>query len=299
MVNPKKRSIFATEILNNSFDMNKRNNHAKIIALYRAGVINENTPERLVNSLIDGCAKQANACCPLRKKHMYNVGDRFMRPWTGTNSILTIIGVDLKNREYICHSSLFTSGERNTTIRVSFSDDCRLLPMGCCSCCQCCKPKFHVGDVIKRVGTYYDIVRHRYEDLPHLEILDVDCINRKYVVRNTSMKSYHFEVSMDEDFTLVSSACPVSCCNRMAFCDLCNRPIFGVGDRIKWSYDKDSAVLVVDDIDLCGKRYCVHNGDYRFTISFENNDLLTFVSSACPVSCCNPCYCCKCRCCNR
>ena len=161
---------------------------------------------------------------------MYNVGDRFMRPWTGTNSILTIIGVDLKNREYICHSSLFTSslftgGDRNTTIRVSFSDDCRLLPMGCCSCCQCCKPKFHVGDVIKRVGTYYDILRHRYEDLPHLEILEVDCINRKYVVRNTSMKSYHFEVSMDEDLTLVSSACPVSCCNPCYCCKCrcCNR----------------------------------------------------------------------------
>ena len=204
-----------------------KTNHKRIIDLYKRGLIGEDTPDRIVESLINEniCVKLPLSACPFRNAHLYNVGDSFMRPWVGTNSILTIVGIDLKNREYICHSSLFTCGERNTTIRVSFSDDYRLQPVCGCSCCQCC--------------------------------------------------------------------------NRMAFCDLCNRPIFGVGDRIKWSYDKDSAVLVVDDIDLCGKRYHVHNGDYRFTIPFKNNDLLTLISSACPVSCCNPCYCCKCRCCNR
>ena len=156
--------------------------------------------------------------------------------------------------------------------------------------------RFNVGDNFMRPWANNNSI---------LTIVGIDYQAREYICNSSlfrdELTSPTIRVSFADDYRLqpVCGCSCCQCCNRMEFCDLFNRPIFGVGDIIKWSYDKDSAVLVVDDIDLCGKRYRVHNGNYCFTISFENNDLLTLVSSACPVSCCNPCYCCKCRCCNR
>lgn len=143
--------------------------------------------------------------------------------------------------------------------------------------------RFNVGDSFMRPWTNNNSI---------LTLVGIDYQAREYICNSSlfrdELTSPTIRVSFADDYRLqpVCGCSCCQCCNRMAFCDFYNRPIFGVGDMIKWSYDKDSAVLVVDDIDLCGKRYRVHNGNYCFTISFENNDLLTLVSSACPVSCC-------------
>ena len=162
--------------------------------------------------------------CPLCKRHLYNVGDKFIRPWMG-HSIQTIIDIDLKNGVYLCHSSLWDNSASKPTIKVPFSDDYRLLPVYDCNFhCKCC------------------------------------C------------------------FT----------CN--ACCNYKSKPIFRVGDRIKWTYDDKPTSFLVEGINLCKEEYNVSNGGYRFTIPFKYNHALTLVTPACPVSYCNPCCRCMCNC---
>lgn len=187
----------------------KRKNYGDIITLYERGKIRKETPKEVVDKLLEtsDTLYKKYSTCPFIGNHSFNVGDRFMRPWTNNNAILTIVGLDYSSNEYVCLSSLFWCESYKPNIRVSFADDYRLQPVSCA--CPCCKVKFNVGDVVQ-FGCGHD----KY---PYLKIIEVDCRKEKYLVANLAVPSHHFYIPFDEKLTLACSAhsgapCCKPCC---------------------------------------------------------------------------------------